>query len=294
MKIEKILIALIIVSSLFLISTTAVGISEERTVIDDQDDVFDSLANDTTSKYPNIDIVKLEYTRDGTQVTVAMTVKGVIEDLGSMGEQEFGDTIIYAIYLDTSYDSYEIAYANKQCIITYGDTFENLTDYSVDGPELKIHFELNNTDETYQLITAENGYIQVDIITEEYNYLVDYASDQPLEITAEIPEVDSTGKTVQFKVFPDYGQPPYEYIWNFGDGATSTEKNPTHTYTKAGSYNCTVIVTDQSDTSESYSGTITIINEGGGESGTPIITLFAIIVIIAVIGAVIIIWIIRR
>ena len=27
---------------------------------------------------------------------------------------------------------------------------------------------------------------------------------------------------------------PTSYLWQFGDGATSTEKNPTHTYTRAG------------------------------------------------------------
>lgn len=36
------------------------------------------------------------------------------------------------------------------------------------------------------------------------------------------------------------------YAWTFGDGATSTQQNPSHTYTAAGSYTATVTVTDNS------------------------------------------------
>lgn len=34
------------------------------------------------------------------------------------------------------------------------------------------------------------------------------------------------------------------YLWNFGDGQTSTEENPTHSYTTAGSYAVSLIVTN--------------------------------------------------
>ena len=33
------------------------------------------------------------------------------------------------------------------------------------------------------------------------------------------------------------------YYWTFGDGGTSTESSPTHTYTQTGKYNVTVQVT---------------------------------------------------
>jgi PKD repeat protein len=36
------------------------------------------------------------------------------------------------------------------------------------------------------------------------------------------------------------------YLWNFGDGATSTLSNVSHTYTAAGTYNATLTVTDNS------------------------------------------------
>jgi hypothetical protein len=51
------------------------------------------------------------------------------------------------------------------------------------------------------------------------------------------------------------GTPPYMYHWNFGDGSTSNEINPSHVYTKTGNYTVTFTVTDsvgtiQTDTSE--------------------------------------------
>src|SRR5262249_10538878 len=36
------------------------------------------------------------------------------------------------------------------------------------------------------------------------------------------------------------------YLWNFGDGATSTSNNPSHTYQADGIYNVSVVVTDAS------------------------------------------------
>jgi len=38
---------------------------------------------------------------------------------------------------------------------------------------------------------------------------------------------------------------PFKFKWDFGDGATSTEQNPSHTYDKIGEYTATLTVTDQ-------------------------------------------------
>ncbi len=40
------------------------------------------------------------------------------------------------------------------------------------------------------------------------------------------------------------GTPPYTYSWDFGDGATSTLGNPSHTYTESSIYHATLTVTD--------------------------------------------------
>ncbi len=48
------------------------------------------------------------------------------------------------------------------------------------------------------------------------------------------------------------------YSWNFKDGATATNANPTHTFTEAGSYSVTLTVTDENGLSNTKSLTITV------------------------------------
>jgi alpha-tubulin suppressor-like RCC1 family protein/PKD repeat protein len=50
--------------------------------------------------------------------------------------------------------------------------------------------------------------------------------------------------TVHFTGSGSGGIPPFTYLWDFGDGATSTEQNPTHSYTLMGNYTVTFTVRD--------------------------------------------------
>ncbi len=52
------------------------------------------------------------------------------------------------------------------------------------------------------------------------------------------------------------------WAWDFGDGNTSSAQSPTHVYLEVGSYNVSLTVTDDFDTTTTYSETITI-EEGG-------------------------------
>ena len=44
---------------------------------------------------------------------------------------------------------------------------------------------------------------------------------------------------------------PVSWLWDFGDGNTSTQQNPTHTYVNAGSYDVSLIVTDNNGCQDS-------------------------------------------
>jgi len=49
---------------------------------------------------------------------------------------------------------------------------------------------------------------------------------------------------VSFQALTAGGNPPLSFFWDFGDGSTSTEQSPSHTYTDAGVYQATLTVTD--------------------------------------------------
>jgi len=52
-----------------------------------------------------------------------------------------------------------------------------------------------------------------------------------------------------------------QWHWDFGDGQTSTEQNPEHTYTEPGSYPVKLTVTDQSDDQDSFERVIQVTDQ---------------------------------
>jgi PKD repeat protein len=66
----------------------------------------------------------------------------------------------------------------------------------------------------------------------------------PLSCDAGGPYTGETGTAVQFSGTATGGTLPYTWAWTFGDGATSTLQNPTHTYTTPGLFQVHLTVTD--------------------------------------------------
>ncbi|HZY78837.1 MAG TPA: PKD domain-containing protein, partial [Cyclobacteriaceae bacterium] len=59
------------------------------------------------------------------------------------------------------------------------------------------------------------------------------------------------------------GDQPLTYSWNFGDGSTSTEVNPQHTYTKSGAFTATLKAKDAAGCESTFQLTLNAGSEGG-------------------------------
>jgi len=57
------------------------------------------------------------------------------------------------------------------------------------------------------------------------------------------------------------------YSWNFGDGYTSSSKNPSHTYASSGSYQVSLTVSDAGNKSDTYSKSVSVSEVTQGCSG---------------------------
>jgi chitodextrinase len=55
---------------------------------------------------------------------------------------------------------------------------------------------------------------------------------------------NGSGNVVSFNQVTLGGSAPYTYLWSFGDGSTSTQPYPSHSYKVAGSYAVTLRITD--------------------------------------------------
>ena len=71
----------------------------------------------------------------------------------------------------------------------------------------------------------------------------------PFAVVAATPQAGVAPLEVEFSGLDSYDSDGQitGYIWSFGDGGTSTEAEPTHTYVNPGTYNARLIVTDDDD-----------------------------------------------
>jgi PKD repeat protein len=228
----------------------------------------------------NIDIKEGRYRKEGVNVTLELEVFGKIENRGKPMDTELFeftmmDTVEYGFDLNTSLGTYSITYVNETCKIS-GKKEANLTKgkdfYIRNENTLVILFELSDENETYVNMSIHSLFIKMNFSLAElldspedfedyeklFVFLTDTAPNLPLEAVVDVKPTGYIGETIQFNGTALFGDPPYTYRWEFGDGKSSTERNPTHIYSKEGKYNYTFTVTDSSDKSTTYTGTIEI------------------------------------
>jgi PKD repeat protein len=259
----------------------------------------------------NVDLIGVKYTRSGTSVTVELRVEGKIEDRGEdfyssdPWENPFGtfESISYGFDLimleNDSSVVYQVGYTNESCTILYPSSFEqeNLTDWSIENLDtLVINFELETENETYDSIQGTSMYLKMnlsieniddpDALEEAFSAIADFAPNPPLEVifadTKNQIDKAVVDAAIEFEAIGFGGEVPYSYHWDFGDGSSSNDQNPTHAYTKAGSYTFNLTITDESETKAWDTGLIEIIAEddGGGTPGFEFIIALAAIAMI--------------
>jgi hypothetical protein len=319
MKMKNKWIIAVIISSLFFLTAVSVE-AADVTITDGTHDVsqIDYLTGETTviTSSPdvdvdNLDITQATYTAQGIHVTLTVTVVGIIENRGKLIDFYSGeiplniiDAVEYTFDLSTSEQDYSVSYSNGTGQLLSGSDQFNLTssNFSISGSTLSAYIDLLSAEETYTSLSVTSTYIKANISDLESGliYISDVAPNPELAILeAYAYDTGSVDESIQFNatIEPLTGQPPYTYHWNFGDQKTSTEQNPMHAYTKAGTYTYNFTVTDNAGATASETGTITITQEGGGGTGgmsSQLILFLAILLIIIVVGVVIIVWIIRR
>src|SRR5437762_3286802 len=92
----------------------------------------------------------------------------------------------------------------------------------------------------------------------------------PVAVAKATPTSGSAPLTVQFDASLSYDSDGTvtAYLWTFGDGTTSTAKNPSHLYSSAGAYNAALKVTDNDGNTSS--GTLTITGTVAAPNTPPI------------------------
>lgn len=99
-------------------------------------------------------------------------------------------------------------------------------------PVILTHGVVHGTDGSQTAISVRNGYIYVEKVSEDGLY-AKFSYDK---LQGRVKFTNLSSGNAQ------------SYVWDFGDGTTSTEKNPLHTYTKSGYYTVKLTAKGEVDT----------------------------------------------
>ncbi len=78
-----------------------------------------------------------------------------------------------------------------------------------------------------------------------------FAAGENLEVEAYGPYYGLVNEPLQFNGYVLGGYPPYNWEWDFGDGGTSDEQNPSYVYTAQGNYSVSLTIKDSIGNSSS-------------------------------------------
>ncbi len=178
-------------------------------------------------------------------------------------------------------------------------------DYEDDEATLQVRWDWNNDG------TWDTNWSTTKVATRQYGQVGSYTvrlqvrdrsglnSTTTRSISVTLPPVSvvlllqgttfPTSASVEFSANVTGGQGPYTYLWDFGDGSTSTEARPSHSYARASTYIIVLTVTDSQGQSSRVTSVVVVADAttppgGGGGFPLPLSGAMLWVVLGAVIG----------
>lgn len=115
---------------------------------------------------------------------------------------------------------------------------------------LQVQRELTNTREEIEQIKGRMQYLEQSSSTSLIQIQLEH-SRLSVEFLANTRTIEE-GEKVGFRPEISGGFEPYSYQWDFGDGNTSTEERPIHSYGSEGTYTVTLTVTDDRGNADTH------------------------------------------
>ncbi|MCH2200214.1 MAG: M4 family metallopeptidase [Flavobacteriales bacterium] len=168
---------------------------------------------------------------------------------GGAGVNDNGDSYsVNSIGMDAAA---AIAYRNLTVYLSPNSQYEDARTFSIQSA-IDLYGECSE-----EVIAVTNAWQAVGV-GEVFDNAVVAAFDYSNNFFCQIPA------TIDFT---DFSNNANEYLWDFGDGETSNEENPSHTYTASGVYTVTLEVSGEAGCSTADTleliDLITIVEEGG-------------------------------
>ena len=177
---------------------------------------------------------------------------------------------------DMAIDVTSLTTSTKDVTSEYVDLASELRSLEATEEQLLAIMNKANTVEEVLSVRKELTNIQsrIEVVKGQMKYLEQTSSTSLISITLTQAQMSVTFTATDYysgsKLYVYFtptiygGFAPYKYLWDFGDGETSTDSHPRHHYKKDGTYTVSVTVTDDkgntfTETREDY---LTISNDG--------------------------------
>lgn len=161
--------------------------------------------------------------------------------------------------------AYPASYDNTMFIGDYAQNWIKLLELDANGNITDVRDFMDDPMGPVDLVTGIDGNVYyISIYTGELMRITHTSGNR--KPVVEIDATPTSGLAPLAVTFSSAGsyEPDgdnFTYFWDFKDGATSSDANPSHTYTVNGSYDATLTITDEFGASAAKSITITVGNQ---------------------------------